>query len=152
MTRRILRSFAIVVIVSFLSVSTFLAQGADPEKGFRVRGRIICLDTSGRPQKCSASSDEFAIRCTKSVYFFLAEDHKARIFTDPLVRQREIEVEGWLRGSNQLEIIRVFSIKEGARFEIQYFCSVCNIKAFVGGLCWCCQQEFEFREVPVSEQ
>jgi hypothetical protein len=120
------------------------------DKEFIVRGRIICLDGSGQVETCTDGSTRYAIRNDTDTFYFLPEDHKARIFQDSRVREREIEVTGWLRDANQLEIIRVYSVKQGKRFEIQYFCSVCNIKAFVGGVCWCCQDEFEFREVPVE--
>jgi len=148
MRRRLLT--AVTLFISLYCCAVQPVTLGIQDKEFIVRGRILCLDESGNSETCTDESTRYAIRSDTDTFYFLPDDHKAQIFRDSRVREREIEVAGWRRDANHLEIIRVYSVKEGKRFEIQYFCSVCNIKAFVGGVCWCCQDEFEFREVPVE--
>jgi len=138
--------FLSLVCLSGVIFSSNLNKGRE----IRVQGRILCLDDSGNVTDCSDFSNLFAILSDEQTYLFRADDSKAGIFRDSRVRERYIEVRGWLIDRNYLEIIQVFSVKENQLYEIQYFCSVCNIKAFVGGVCWCCQEDFEFREVPMT--
>jgi hypothetical protein len=126
-------------------------SGYSKDKDVQIRGTILCLDESQIPSTCTGQTDLYGIRSGDQILFFMPEDKKAQIFRDSRVRDREIEVHGWLRDVDKIEIIRVFSVKQGRLFEIQYFCGVCNITAFVGGKCWCCQEEFEFREVPIDK-
>jgi len=57
---------------------------------------------------------------------------------------------GWLGEKNVIQITKVYSVKGGQLYNIYYYCPICNIKAYAGGPCWCCQQEFEFHEEPVK--
>ena len=135
------------IVFLFLSL---LAVGESDivKKEVVVRGSVACVNASGSEISCHGDDRLFALRTTDgNQFFFLPEDPNSRMFEDERLHQRELEVTGWSRGGNRLEIIKVHSVKDGQLFDIHYFCSVCNIKAFVGGLCWCCQEEFEFREV-----
>jgi rubrerythrin len=79
---------------------------------------------------------------------FMPADAMAAMFTDLRVRQRELQITARLRAADQLELIKVQSVKEGKVYDIFYFCEVCNIKAYAPGLCPCCRNELEFRETP----
>jgi len=70
------------------------------------------------------------------------------VFTDTRVRQRELQVTARLHAGDQLEIIKVQSVKEGKLYDIFYYCEVCSITAYTPGLCPCCRNELEFREKP----
>jgi len=134
----------------FLSVLNF-GESDIAKKEILVRGRVVCVDASGSEISCQADERLFALRTDDgSEFFFLSEDPNSRMFEDERLHQRELEVRGWLRGEDRLEIIKVHSVKNDKLFDIYYFCPTCNIKSFVGGLCWCCQKQFEFREVSVD--
>jgi hypothetical protein len=118
-----------------------------------IRGRAVCLDLAGREVKslfgCDEASHRFGFASEDGkLYKFLAADAMTAMFTDNRVRQRELQVTARLRAGDQLEIIKVQSIKEGKLYDIFYFCEVCNIKAYAPGLCPCCRNELEFRETP----
>lgn len=136
----------------FLFLSLLVVGESDSvNKEVVVRGSVVCVDESGSEISCHGDDRLFALRTADgNQLFLLPEDPNSRMFEDERLRQREVEIRGWPRGKNRLEIIKVHSVKDGQLFDIHYFCSVCNIKAFVGGLCWCCQEEFEFREVSVD--
>jgi hypothetical protein len=118
-----------------------------------IRGRAVCLDALGRDEEsllgCSEANHHFGFE-TKSgkLYKFGPADPMTPIFTDNRVRQRELQLSARVHSGDQLEIIKVQSVKEGKLYDVFYFCDVCNIKAYVPGLCPCCRAEMEFRETP----
>lgn len=114
-----------------------------------VRGRIVCVDETGAEVRCSPSSERFVILSGGRKYYFSPADEKSQMFRDARVREREIEVRAWLRDKDQLEIIKIYSVLNGKLYDIHYFCPVCNITAYAGGPCWCCQKDFELRETEV---
>ena len=61
---------------------------------------------------------------------------------------RRFQITARLHSGDQLEIIKVQSVKEGKLYDIHYYCDVCSITAYVPGLCPCCRNELEFRETP----
>ena len=82
--------------------------------------------------------------------FFTPDDPRAEIFKDPRVWSREFEILGRKRAENEIEIIHLHGVEEDQLIRLYYRCDVCSIDAYAPGLCWCCQEEFEFRAVPVE--
>ena len=118
-----------------------------------IQGRAVCLDSAGRASAslfgCNDPSARFAmVDRNAKLHDFAPADTGTAIFTDIRVRQRELQVTARLDSKNQLEIIRVQSIKEGKLYNLYYFCEICNITAYAPGLCPCCGNELEFRETP----
>ena len=91
-----------------------------------------------------------AARCGGEVVRFVAGDPRADIFTDPQVRDREVEVRGWRRPGEAIEILSVYAVKDGALHHLHYRCDVCNITTYAPGPCWCCGAPFELREGPAG--
>ena len=118
-----------------------------------VRGRAVCLNVSGREVDslfgCTGAGSRFAFASKDGrVYQFLATDTMTPLFTDARVRQRELQLTARLHAGDQLEIIKVQSVKDGKLYDIFYYCDVCSITAYTPGLCPCCRNELEFREKP----
>jgi hypothetical protein len=98
---------------------------------------------------CDGANHSFGFQSKSGkLYKFLSGDPMTPIFTDNRVRQRELQISARLHSGEQLEIIKVQSVKEGKLYDVFYFCEVCNITAYVPGLCPCCRAELEFRETP----
>lgn len=135
-----------------LSALPALAQAAG-QSLVVVRGHVVCLDALGRDEQsflgCNEANHNFGFESkTGKLYKFLPTDPMTPIFTDSRVRQRELQISARLHSGDQLEIIKVQSVKEGKLYDVFYFCEVCNITAYVPGLCPCCRAELEFRETP----
>lgn len=116
-----------------------------------IRGRVVCLDSSGRGDSigCTDSSNNFGlVSADGRRYKFLSTDSSTAMFTDPRVRQRELQITAKLLTDDRLEIVTVQSIRDGKLYDIYYFCELCNITAYAPGPCVCCRQELEFRETP----
>lgn len=118
-----------------------------------VRGRAVCLDATGREADplfgCNDAGNRFGFASKDGrLYKFSTTDAMTAMFSDPRVRQRELQVTARLRPVDQLEVIKVQSIKDGKLYDIFYYCDVCSIKAYAPGLCPCCRNDLEFRETP----
>jgi hypothetical protein len=142
---------ALLFSASLCALPTF-AQAGD-QSLVVVRGHAVCLDALGRDEEsfldCSEANHHFGFESKSGkLYKFGPADPMTPIFTDNRVRQRELQISGRLHSGDQLEIIKVQSVKEGKLYDVFYFCEVCNIKAYVPGLCPCCRAEMEFRETP----
>jgi hypothetical protein len=121
-----------------------------------IRGRIVCLDalapSTAAPgsDPCNQPGARFEIHGVEhETVPFVAGDPKTDIFTDPQVRERQIEVRGWRR-SDGFEILSVYAVQDGALHHLHYRCDVCNITTYAPGPCWCCGQPFELREGPAG--
>src|SRR5262249_38051562 len=118
-----------------------------------LKGRVVCFDASGHavaPEaECKPDGSSFVLTSVDGKqYRFLSGDVETAIFSDPRVRQRELQITGRLHSDDQVELIRVQSIKGSKLYDIFYYCELCNIKAYAPGLCPCCRNEMEFREMP----
>jgi hypothetical protein len=128
-------------------------SAVDARRGQTVelRGHVVCVGETGRPQECADDARRFALRdAAGRLHPFLESDPLAAIFQDRRVRDRELVVRARTRPDESLEIVKVYSIKEGKLHDLHYFCEVCNITAYAPGLCPCCRREMELRETPVQ--
>jgi len=145
-------SRSLVLVVVTLASLTFAPSMAAQDRAFViVRGRAVCLDAFDKPVDspfaCSETNPRFGFASKDGkLYRFPQTDSMITVFTDSRVRERELQIAARLRESNQLETIKVQSIKDGKLYDIYYFCDVCNIRAYTPGLCPCCRNELEFRE------
>ena len=115
-----------------------------------VRGRVVCLDSRGRGDVvgCTDAAGNFGLVSPDGKrYRFLSSDTSTAMFTDPRVRQRELQITAKLLSGDSLEIVTVQSIRDGKLYDIYYFCELCNVRAYAPGPCPCCRAELEFREI-----
>ncbi len=70
---------------------------------------------------------------------------------DPRLHDRLWELEGELQPDGHFEIRRLYTIKDGKRHRVTYYCEVCHIRTYQPGPCMCCQDETELQEIPVTE-
>lgn len=68
---------------------------------------------------------------------------------DPKLNGREVELEGRFTGPGQIEASKIFTVKDGKRFKVTYWCDVCSIRTHMPGRCMCCQAQTELQELPV---
>lgn len=153
---KLLRSAWVLVVVALMAWSYAVrAEEKKQPREVRVRGRVVFLDALGQPQSSQERVKEaqrrFGVHASDGkLYTFSPTDPRAQIFVDARVREKELQITGWLRGGN-LEIIQVRSVREGRLYDLYYRCEICNITSFEPGPCWCCQEEFEFRETLAGE-
>lgn len=150
--------FLVSLVAALISLNLLSAQTAGLDDGrddgfTMTKGRVVCLDAAGQPVDslfaCSQTNAGFGLVSRGGkLYRFLLTDSITALFTDSRVRQRELQITARWRAGDQLEVIKVQSIKEGKLYDIFYFCEVCNIKAYAPGLCPCCRNDLDFMETP----
>ncbi len=107
----------------------------------------------GRPESTLSSPPP-----THEPFGFVAEDgsrHRVsgdefsvgQLF-DPRLAGRLWELEGTYKPGGTLRIHRLFTVKDGKRFRVAYYCVICNIYQHEPGRCMCCQDETELQEIP----
>jgi len=148
---RILSS--LVVVLAGLVLLASPAASFEDERFVVTKGHIVCLDAQGHPIDslfaCREANARFGLASREGkLYKFLPTDTMITVFTDIRVRQRELQLTARLHNGDQLEIIKVQSIKDGKLYDIYYFCDVCTITSYTPGLCPCCRNEMEFRQKP----
>jgi hypothetical protein len=144
---------AIVLAWAWAAPAVARPSLADGSQGRTVelRGRVVCLDEAGHTQPCREDSRRFGLQdAAGRLERFLETDPLAAIFQDAQVRERELLVRARPRPDETLEIVKVYSVKEGKLQDLHYFCEVCNITAYAPGPCPCCRREMELRETPVE--
>ncbi len=66
---------------------------------------------------------------------------------DPRLAGRLWDLEGTYDLGGTLRIHRLFTVKDGKRFRVAYYCVICNIYQHEPGRCMCCQDETELQEI-----
>ena len=69
---------------------------------------------------------------------------------DRRLTERQWELEGSFASDGRFEIYKLFTVKDGQRYRVTYYCEICHIYTHEPGRCMCCQEETELREVPES--
>ena len=135
-------------VASLLGIALLLSSGVVAADGSTadavVRGRPDASISSQPPidepfvfvtpdgSKRKVAGDEFSV---------------GQIF-DPRLAGRLWELEGSLDGDGVLGIYKLFTVKDGKRFRVAYFCVICNIYQHEPGRCMCCQEGTELQELP----
>jgi hypothetical protein len=114
------------------------------------RGRAVCVDATGGRTECAAEGNRFALETSSGLRWFAAGDVLAPVFDDARVRAQDVVVKVRPRPDTTADLIKVYSAKHGKLHDVRYFCEVCNVTAFVPGLCPCCRAEMELVETPVE--
>ena len=143
-------AIAALAMAWMTQLSPAAASGPAPMDSIDLRGRAVCLDRSGHRQDCGAAPRRFAVQDLEGrLHPFVANDELARIFEDPRVRERDLLVRAREAAAHALELIKVFSVKDGKPYDLRYYCDVCHINAYVPGPCPCCGREMELLEEPL---
>jgi hypothetical protein len=83
----------------------------------------------------------------------IVKDFRGRGFLlDPQLRDRDLElVVRRFPGSPMIQIVRVYSLKEGKKYELDYWCDICAIPMYELKACECCQGPTRIRERLVDD-
>lgn len=110
------------------------------------RGQIVSLpgdDAHGSaPIRFKAESGE--------TFDLILEPDNFHALHDELLKDRLWKLEGRVK-EGALEVRKMFSIKDGKRFKVTYYCEICHIVSYRPGRCMCCQENVELQEIPAEE-
>ena len=117
------------------------------------RGKVVWLnevlkERFGISTVPEAAQRSLAILTDDGSLLPILDDPRGRSFrTDP--RLREMRVELFVRqysAQPMLQIIRVYELLDGQKYEVDYWCDVCAIIMFETGPCACCQDDNRLRK------
>jgi hypothetical protein len=126
------------------------APSAGEDAVVELRGRVVCLGEGATGESCAGGPHRFALETPGGGrYAFRSADPLAAMFVDDRVRERELVVRARKDPAGELETIKVYSVRNGRLFDLDYFCEVCNIVAYAPGPCVCCGRPMALRETPL---
>jgi hypothetical protein len=115
-----------------------------------LRGRVVCLGEGAALGPCDGASHRFALETPGGErHVFRTGDPLTAMFVDDRLRERELVVRARRTPSDELETIKVHSVRNGRLHDLDYFCEVCNVVAYAPGLCPCCRRPMVLRETPL---
>ena len=85
----------------------------------------------------------------RATYPLVADGASAMLAEDERLRYRPVALTAVrVAGTRLLRVVRVQTVKDRKRFDVDYWCEVCQISLAHPGPCYCCGQEVELRERP----
>ena len=137
------------------------ADGAPAVPAYRIetlRGRVVWMASALR-RRFGIESDEdaaestAALEATDGILYPLVKDFHGRGFwLDPRLRDIDVEIAARRYDkSPAVQIVRWYAIKEGRKYEVDYWCDVCAIPMYELKACECCQGETRLRERLVTK-
>ena len=127
-----IRSLALIGLAALLAGSSMAANQV-------LRGRL--RQEPGKPPVIQTADQK--------TYTFAGDEFTRAQMADPKLNGREMELEGRFASPGQFEAIRIFTLKDGKRHKVTYWCDVCSIRTHMPGRCMCCQAETELQELLV---
>ena len=109
------------------------------------------LELRGKIVKLGSGTNSVAFKTESGVVYPLARNQKSEaLFTDTNLSTKTLIVRGRLQPkTNLLEITaNLYSLHDGKRFEIYYYCDICAIKTSEPGPCMCCREPVQLVEEP----
>lgn len=129
------------ILAAFLLVPALLSS----QNEVTLRGR---LDRQSVEASTSPDQPLGFVTTEGKKYQVVGESISNAQLRDPLLIDRDWELVGTVRPDGQFNIIKLFTIKDGKRFRVTYYCEICHIVTHEPGDCMCCQGVTELQEVP----
>jgi len=137
-------------------------EAADRPENFELqtyRGKAVFLAEALKRLHNVQSVDEakertLAIETKNGTLIPIVEDVRGRALrNDERLRKMDLEVlVRKFRGSPAGQIIRLYEITDGEKFEIDYWCDICSIAMYELKICECCQGDIRLRKTKVKAE
>ncbi len=88
----------------------------------------------------------------KSYRLDTSDDEIELTLADKRIAGKTLQMEGKWKDPQTFEVQRFFSVHNGKLFRVTYYCNICNITTYKPGLCMCCQNPTEPRELPYDPE
>jgi hypothetical protein len=123
-----------------------------------LRGRVVFVAEAlhrlyGIESDPDAAQSQVALETPEGRLYPLVKDARGRGFFKD-ARLRELDLELLVRryeGAPAVQVVQVYTLHDGARFELDYWCDVCAIPMYELKDCECCQGPTRLRERRVAD-
>jgi len=143
----------LILTFNMATSRTAAAQATEPAKeNIVVRGSLVCVNPGGHEAPCTGKEDAFGLKDAAGRIYALKSDKSLETLRiEPRIQSKDFQLTlRQIKNSSLYEIIKSRFFRDGKLYDFYYFCDVCNIKTYHPGLCMCCRQETEYREVVVN--
>jgi hypothetical protein len=143
-------------IFSLILACSVTCWGAGPET--ELRGRLVCLAEEMQKVHQAAVPTEHehlpGFKTNDGKFYTLLRTKKSEaLFLDTRLKERELILLGRVFPNTMLfESFNMRSVKNGAVYEIFYYCDICAIEAVTPEECQCCRQPVVFTERLLQER
>lgn len=131
---------ALLLVGVFAPVMARAATPAQPEQSLVV----IQGPLSAIPGKGPALT-----RDGKQVLLSGQSDYILKTLEDRRVAGQDLQLTGVFAPDGHFTVQKLYAVRNGRFYKIQYYCEVCNITYVQPGHCYCCGRETKLQEVPV---
>ena len=154
------RRFAILCILLYTGGSAFCADPPEPKYVTEsLRGKVQ-FTADALKERFGIESDPDSAQTAVSLVtregkvYPIVKDVRGRGFLiDTRLRNRDMElVVRRYEGSPYIQIIRIYTFKDGQKYALDYWCDICAIIMFELKECECCQGPIRLREELVTGQ
>jgi hypothetical protein len=123
-----------------------------------LRGKVLWTSEAlkgrfGIESDADAAEKSVSLLTPEGKLYPIVQDVRGRGFLkDSRLRNRDMELlVRRYEGSPFIQIIRIYTIKDGRKYALDYWCDICAIIMFELKECECCQGPIRLREEPVQE-
>jgi hypothetical protein len=124
-----------------------------PPTNATVRGRIVWLAEAlhrrwGVEIDADAAHAQIALETKSGELLAIVKDKRGRgFYVDPQLLKFDYElVVRRFPGTADVQVIRVYTIRKGKKYELDYWCDICAIPMYELKACECCQGPTRLRE------
>lgn len=133
------------VLLQLVAVCALSSLSVASDAKVVLRGRI----DPGSVQSAASADAPLTFYTTDGEKHKVAGDSMSNAqLRDPRLIDRDWELEGSVRPDGQFDIFKLFTVKDGKRYRVTYYCDICHIVTHEPGDCMCCQAPTELREIP----
>ncbi len=134
-------------LVALLCAALVVPAGADPpakdQEQVAVRGHVLVAPNHDADHRLETDDGK--------VWTLVVETDAFHSLHDPELAGRTWELVGYPLGDDRFDVRKLFTIKDGERHAVTYYCEICHIVSYRPGMCMCCQEDVELRETPVEK-
>ena len=118
-----------------------------------LRGRAVWL-AEAMKERFGVETDKDAVHSVVALataderLLPIVKDFRGRgFYSDPRLREMDLELlVRAFEGAPAIQVVRVYSIKDGEKYEVDYWCDICSIPMYELKECECCQGPIRIRQ------
>jgi hypothetical protein len=132
-----------IALLLGLALLAASAWAEKPAQETTIRGQVI-------PSKPVAQHVDETVKMIGEdgkTYELVVEADNYHTLHDPALADRLWEIVGYPGEAARFDVRHLYTIVDGVRRKVQYYCEICHIVSYRPGPCMCCQKEVELQEL-----
>ena len=132
----------LILGLSLLGGSAKAISGPQITKGGVIKIQGILLSIPGKGRVLKTAERDYQLEGQSAYLLHTLEDKR--------LLSREMRLVGAVQPDGSFQVQKIFTVRDGRLYRVQYYCNVCNIVAVEPGRCVCCQRPTKLQEIPVT--